>query len=89
MDMTEQVARALCMADGHPEDLQFEGQPIWASYSDTARVAIKAMREATTAMIDCGVAFALKAGDQGFPGWSKYIAEKHRVMIDAALTPAL
>ncbi|MBK5962033.1 hypothetical protein CCR97_28120 [Rhodoplanes elegans] len=28
----ERAARALCRADGHPEDITFEGAPMWRSY---------------------------------------------------------
>ncbi|WP_223478551.1 ArsR family transcriptional regulator [Oricola indica] len=28
----EIAARALCRMDGHPENIQFEGRPMWASY---------------------------------------------------------
>lgn len=28
----ERAARALCGVDGHPENIQFEGQPMWRSY---------------------------------------------------------
>lgn len=28
----ERAARALCRVDGHPENIQFEGQPMWRSY---------------------------------------------------------
>lgn len=28
----ERAARALCRLDGHPEDIRFEGRPMWESY---------------------------------------------------------
>lgn len=28
----ELAARALCRLDGHPEDIRFEGRPMWESY---------------------------------------------------------
>lgn len=28
----ELAARALCRADGHPENISFEGRPMWMSY---------------------------------------------------------
>lgn len=28
----ERAARALCRMDGHPEDIKFEGAPMWRSY---------------------------------------------------------
>lgn len=46
----ERVARALCSADGHPENIQFEGKPMWQSYLPNALKAIEAMREPSHAM---------------------------------------
>lgn len=31
-DPRERAARALCRLDGHPENIQFEGKPMWQSY---------------------------------------------------------
>jgi len=28
----ERAARALCRHEGHPENIQFEGRPMWESY---------------------------------------------------------
>lgn len=28
----ERAARALCRLDGHPENIKFEGAPMWQSY---------------------------------------------------------
>jgi hypothetical protein len=55
-------------------------------YRGTARAAIEAMREPTTAMIDSGVAFALNVSLGGDYKWSDYVADKHRAMIAAALS---
>jgi hypothetical protein len=38
----EAAARALCRLDGHPENIRFEGRPMWQSYLPAARVAIEA-----------------------------------------------
>ncbi|MET3826593.1 hypothetical protein ABIC16_002286 [Sphingomonas sp. PvP055] len=52
MEIIERVARALCKADGHPENSRFEGKPMWVSYSDTARVAVEVMQNPTEAMAE-------------------------------------
>lgn len=51
-----------------------------------ARYAIEALREPTVGMVDSGVAFALCVTISGTYRWSDYVADKHRAMIDAALT---
>lgn len=41
----ERVARTLCRRDGHPENIQFEGKPMWQSYLATAHAVLVAIRE--------------------------------------------
>lgn len=93
-DMVERVARAMLKASNPRVDPDAltpapRGQagliPKWAMYEHLAKAAIKAMREPNDAMLDCGVAFALQASVAGFGGWSKYVAAKHRAMIDVAV----
>lgn len=43
----ERIARALCSHDGHPENIKFEGEPMWRSYLPAARAALMAIREPT------------------------------------------
>lgn len=38
----EAAARALCRLAGHPENIRFEGQPMWKSYVLDAEAAIAA-----------------------------------------------
>jgi hypothetical protein len=38
----EAAARALCRLDGHPENIKFEGKPMWRSYLSGARTAVEA-----------------------------------------------
>jgi len=38
----EAAARALCRLDGHPENIRFEGNPMWQSYLPAAKAAIEA-----------------------------------------------
>lgn len=39
----ELAARALCRLDGHPEDIKFEGRPMWASYLPQADKVLEAI----------------------------------------------
>lgn len=39
----ELAARALCRFDGHPEDIQFEGKPMWESYLAQAEYVLAAI----------------------------------------------
>jgi len=81
--MVERVARAICENE---HNLWSETPPdVQGIYLDLARISIEAMREPTDAMIDAGVAMALQALVHGQGGWSAYIADLHRQMIDAAL----
>ncbi|MET3828421.1 hypothetical protein ABIC16_004176 [Sphingomonas sp. PvP055] len=50
MDMVERVARKMCALDGHRQNTQYEGKPMWASYAEEARTIIMTMREPTKAM---------------------------------------
>lgn len=53
--LSERIARALCRSDGHPEDIKFEGRPMWESYSTTAIAVLTAMKGgANEAMIKAG-----------------------------------
>lgn len=38
----EAAARALCRLDGHPENIKFEGMPMWRSYLKEAKTAVEA-----------------------------------------------
>lgn len=40
----ERVARALCSADGHPEDTMFETKPMWASYAGEAELVLRKLK---------------------------------------------
>jgi hypothetical protein len=39
----ERAARALCRQDGHPENIAFEGEPMWRSYRDAAQAVLDAV----------------------------------------------
>ncbi len=38
----EAAARALCRLAGHPENIKFEGKPMWQSYLPEAKAALDA-----------------------------------------------
>ncbi len=42
-DARELAARALCEFDGNPQDIQFEGRPMWLSYLAAADAVLKAI----------------------------------------------
>lgn len=87
MDMVERVARKLCKADGYPENIKFEGKPIWVSYSDTARMVIESMRKSSARMVIEGESAASigigKSSDE------EALPRAWHAMIDAALAPPL
>jgi hypothetical protein len=39
----ERAARALCSKDGYPENITFEGKPMWQSYLDVVDTVIAAL----------------------------------------------
>jgi len=39
----ELAARALCRLDGHPEDIKFEGRPMWESYLPQADAVLEVL----------------------------------------------
>lgn len=39
----EIAARALCRYDSHPEDIKFEGKPMWESYTAPAQAVLDAL----------------------------------------------
>lgn len=39
----ERAARALCRFDGHPENITFEGKPMWQSYLPQADAVLEAV----------------------------------------------
>jgi hypothetical protein len=39
----ERAARALCALDGNPENMMFQGQPMWMSYLPEVDAVLKAI----------------------------------------------
>jgi hypothetical protein len=74
--MIERVARALCKADGKPEDTMLAGEPMWASYIGQACALLTAMREPTISMSEAPL-----------DSWREGVgpADLYKIMIDAAL----
>lgn len=50
----ERICRALCRLDGHPENIQFEGRPMWQSYLPNARVVLQELQNPSDAMAEAG-----------------------------------
>lgn len=48
----ESAARALCKADGHPENIRFEGAEMWRRYAPQARAVFEAIRGCPPAGVD-------------------------------------
>lgn len=42
-NIRETAARALCRFDGHPENIKFEGAPMWKSYLPQADAVLAAV----------------------------------------------
>lgn len=68
MNATERIARALCRLDGHPENIQFEGRPMWQSYLPQVRAVLDAISEPDPAMIDAAVTTASRIGPSDHVG---------------------
>lgn len=78
--MVERVARAI-------RKRSYGTERGWAYEIHEAEAALEAMREPTDAMIKAGVQFALGVSLSSGYHWPDYIADMHRLQIDAALTP--
>ncbi|HEX7856073.1 MAG TPA: hypothetical protein VF503_20525 [Sphingobium sp.] len=74
--LLERAARALCTAAGNPENITFEGKPMWQSYLSEARAVLVAIREPSEVMVSAG---------QDVASWKSNVGEAWHAMIDAAL----
>src|SRR3546814_8565530 len=70
----ERIARTLCSRAGHPENIQFEGKPMWQSFLADAHAALVAIREPSPTKMEAA------AKHEG-----KSVAGIYTAMIDAAL----
>jgi hypothetical protein len=51
VEMVERLARTLCRAEGHAENVIYHEKLMWRSYEETARAVIFAMREPSLRML--------------------------------------
>lgn len=77
--LIERAARALCRADGLPENIAFEGRPMWRTYVPKACAVLEALRDPSFAV--------LEAADN--TPCSVKTSDLWRAMIDAALAEPL
>jgi hypothetical protein len=90
-DLTERVARAICIAAGLDPDQQGYWaaaqtlSPYWTTRIPEARASILAMREPTLEMLDAFVSRALQVQVSGEGGWTQYAIGQWQQMIDAAI----
>lgn len=71
----ERAARALCTAQGLPENTKFEGRPMWESFVPLARAMLEAIREPSDAMVAAADSLPCSLGT----------VDHWQAMIDAAL----
>jgi hypothetical protein len=56
MTRVERAAPALCRCDKLPENIKFEGRPMWESYIGEAQAALAAVEEPEDGKDTCGEA---------------------------------
>ncbi|NYT43142.1 hypothetical protein HZY97_20370 [Sphingomonas sp. R-74633] len=82
----ERAARALCTLAGHPENITFEGRPMWESFLPEVRSVVLAIRDTSPAMLEAGATAIVQCQEQGEP---EIAADGcWRDMIDAMLAEA-
>lgn len=54
MTPIERAARALCKMDGNPENIKFQGNPMWQSYVPQAISVVDALHEPSQVMRESG-----------------------------------
>lgn len=59
MTPIERAARALCSLEGNPENIKFEGKPMWQSYLPQVRAVLTSVREPSEGMKSAGWAAEL------------------------------
>lgn len=84
MTPIERAARALCKFDGHPEDGEREGKPLWQSYLPHVRLVLEALHEPSTHMTEAGATLIRYVGpEESEAGYQSDAANVWRFMIDA------
>jgi len=84
MTPIERAARALCKLDGHAEEGEREGKPLWRSYLPQARAVLEAIHEPSLRMTEAGATVIRYVGPEESPsGYESDAANVWRFMIDA------
>lgn len=82
----ERAARALCAFEGHDEDVDFKGRPMWESFIPAAQAMLEAIREPDQMMKEAGAIIVKAALDgQSEEAQERDAANVWRYMIGAAL----
>ncbi|WP_454888183.1 hypothetical protein [Sphingobium herbicidovorans] len=84
MTLMECAARALCRLDGHREDEEHEGRPLWQSYVPQVRTVLEVIHEPSPSMMEAGAeVIKYVSPDEAAPGHQGDAANVWRFMIDA------
>jgi len=84
MTPIERAARALCKLDGHAENGEREGKPLWQSYLPHVRVVFEAIYEPSPRMREAGASLIRYVGpEESASGYQGDAANAWRFMIDA------
>lgn len=84
MTPIERAARALCKLDGHVEDGECEGKPLWRCYLPQARAVLEAIHEPSWRMTEAGATVIRYVGPEESPSsYQSDAANVWRFMIDA------
>ncbi|WP_022684284.1 hypothetical protein [Sphingobium bisphenolivorans] len=84
MTPIERAARTLCKLNGHAEDAERDGTPLWRSYLPQVRSVLEALHEPSTRMAEAGATLIRYVGpDESEEGYQSDAANVWRFMIDA------
>lgn len=84
MSPIERAARALCKLEGHPENIKFEGKPMWQSYVPQALAVIHALHEPDQQMAEAGAELIRYIRpDEPLSSYQDDAANVWRMMMDA------
>ena len=84
MTPIERAARALCKLDGHPDDGQRDGKPLWRSYLPQVRAVLEAVHEPSLRMTEAGATVIRYVGpEESASGYQSDAANAWRFMVDA------
>ena len=84
MTPIERAARALCQLDGHPEDGEREGKPLWRGYLPQVQAVLEGLYEPSARMVEAGAELIRYVGpEESEIGYRSDAANVWRFMIDA------